>query len=35
MALILGLCALACPLSMVAMMWMMRRRPPRDESEKE
>jgi hypothetical protein len=24
--LILGLCALACPLSMLVMMWMMRRR---------
>jgi hypothetical protein len=33
-AIFLGLCALACPLSMLLMMWLMRRResgrPPQD-----
>lgn len=34
-SLIIALCTLACPVSMGAMMWMMRRRPHGDESEKE
>jgi len=33
--LILGLCALACPVAMVVMMLMMRRRPRHDRDERE